>query len=162
MPKKPLDETASAPSSHKRSPIHLVLGLLLLIFGVAALWSGVSSVTDNKQRLYTPNTQLQVEVVSSVEDRKIGLSNRDELAEKAGMLFVFGEGEAGCFWMKDTRIPLDIVWLDSNKKVVYTSKNTTPYSEESLCPDVPATYVLEVNGGKAEQFDLRAGSVLRF
>lgn len=162
MSNKPLrkhdDETESAP----RRPLGLWIGGALILFGVLAVVNGIVGLTDNKQRLLAPKAALTVEIADSPEERTKGLSMRDSLAEKSGMLFIFDSGKANCFWMKDTYIPLDMVWLNDDKEVIYVHENAEPESIQNICPDNPGTYVLEVNAGKASEFGLTPGEKVRF
>ncbi len=83
----------------------------------------------------------------------------------SGMLFVFDREDIYPFWMKNTLISLDIVWMNSYRQVVYISKNT-PSCVTEICPDINpsgnAKYVLEVNGGVADKISLKIGDYLSF
>ena len=130
-PEKQPDATASAP---KRHPIHLALGVVLLLFGGLALVGGIQALLRDERRVIAPKGIITVEVADTPEERSKGLSGREHLEEKRGMLFVFEqESRSHCFWMKDTTISLDIVWLDKDKKVVDVRSRTQPLSEDSLC-----------------------------
>ena len=90
---------------------------------------------------------------------------RDNLEEDRGMLFVFEEEKEWSFWMKNTFIPLDIIWLNREGKVVHIAKNVQPCFEEkclSVNPLSPAKYVLEINGGIADEIDIAVGDSLVF
>ena len=92
---------------------------------------------------------FQVEIADTVAKRQMGLMNRTELAEGEGMLFTFEKPGKHRFWMKDTLIPLDIIWLDVDYNVV--TKITAPPCTADPCPkfspEGPASFVLEVKGG---------------
>ena len=108
---------------------------------------------------------VYVEIANDDELRAQGLMYRDRLAPDAGMLFFFPrEGEYG-FWMKNTRIPLDIIWIGADKRVTHVKFNVPPCTADP-CPSYPpnarSRYVLEVAGGVALQHGLKAGDVLRF
>ena len=119
---------------------------------------------DNQQRLFAPGGIITVEVADTAESRRIGLSNRESLYSNAGMLFVFDETlSTNCFWMKDTLIPLDMVWLDDEKRVVTITENVTPETyPDSFCPDEPAKYGLEINAFRADELRIEDGVELRF
>ena len=105
-----------------------------------------------------------VEIARTQEERTRGLMFRSELPEDRGMLFIFkGEG-IHSFWMKNTYIPLDIIWISAEKEVVFINKNTPPCGEEcpSIIPDKSALYVLEINAGMADKIGLKTGSILDF
>jgi uncharacterized membrane protein (UPF0127 family) len=74
------------------------------------------------------------------------------------MLFVFGHERERSFWMKNTPLPLDIIYIDDEGKVVSVAGRTTPYSTAAIPSHGPAKYVLEVNAGFAEQHGVRPGS----
>lgn len=154
------DATASA---HKRHPVHLLLGSILLLFGVLAVIGGVQALLNDDRRLFAPKGILTVEVADTNEERRIGLSNRESLSENRGMLFVFDTlSVEHCFWMKDTTLSLDIVWLDDQKRIIDVQENTEPLSLESLCPRTKAQYVIEVNAGQAQALGLTVGEQVRF
>jgi len=91
--------------------------------------------------------------------------NRSSLGEDRGMLFVFDQSSNYSFRMKDTLIPLDMIRLDENYKIVYIHKNVLPCVTDA-CPlyasGMPARYVLEVNGGAASKFGLQIGQTMTF
>ena len=101
----------------------------------------------NYKQVCINNKCFDVEVVRSQEDRNKGLMNREELPLNAGMLFIFNEEKEHSFWMKDTLIPLDIIWINKDKEIVHIHHNAEPYSEESI--KAQGLYVLEVNAGQA-------------
>lgn len=109
------------------------------------------------------NTQIQLERVSSPEKLQKGLSDRQSLPQDQGMLFIFNSAGKECFWMKDMNFPLDIIWLNSDKRVVTIKENVAPETyPESFCPDAPAQYVIEVNAGVAKKSNITIGSQLQF
>lgn len=105
--------------------------------------------------------KVMVEVADTQNSRSLGLGGRESLAKNAGMLFVFDTEAKHSFWMKNVKFPIDIVWLDGNKKVIHFVKNAKPDSGENLeifTPPVKAKYVLEVNGGSVEEFGIETGT----
>jgi len=105
------------------------------------------------------NHCFQVEIAKTPQKLKKGLMFRKDLKENQGMLFIFEKEDIYPFWMKNTLIPLDIIWLDSNKKIVYIEKNAQPCKENNVCltitPDKKAKYVLEVLGGVSQKINLK-------
>ena len=83
---------------------------------------------------------------------------RDRLDSDAGMLFVFGDETVRTFWMKNTPLPLDIIFIDAGGRVVNVAQATTPYSESPIRSAGPARYVLEVNAGFARRHGIGPGS----
>lgn len=119
--------------------------------------------TTKTVTLNVQGTTFQLEVVDDPSERQQGLSGRERLVEGTGMLFVFEETGEHCFWMKDMRFSIDMIWLDGNKKVVDIREAVTPESyPESFCPDEPARYVIELNAGAARQAGIAVGSELKF
>ena len=87
---------------------------------------------------------------------------RRELGADSGMLFIFAQDDVRRFWMRNTYIPLDMVFLDSHRVVVGIEENTVPLDETSRGPDAPAQYVVEVRGGAAKQHGLGVGARAEF
>ncbi len=90
---------------------------------------------------------------------------RESLPAKSGMIFLFAESAPHQFWMKNTMIPLDIVWLDASGRVVFVSANTPPCRTDpcpNYGPEAPAASVLEIAGGMAAKEKVAVGSTIRF
>jgi uncharacterized membrane protein (UPF0127 family) len=138
---------------HKlRLPI--VVSLLVSIIGCSA--PKQSSVSFGGHRFL-------VELATTLEQRARGLMYRQHLDEDKGMLFIFEDEEVHPFWMKNTYIPLDMIWIDKNRKVVFISKNTPPSTDEpyrAINPRKKAKYVLELCGGTADKIGLDVGDKL--
>jgi hypothetical protein len=97
---------------------------------------------------------ISIEVADNENERTQGLMYRDSLPSMSGMLFMFPTEEPLSFWMKNTRFSLDIIYIDSERKIVSISKNTTPYSLESIPSAGPAMYVVEVPAGFSNKYGL--------
>jgi len=111
------------------------------------------------------NNCVEVEVVGKEEDMRRGLQFRSFLGESKGMLFVFTESARHAFWMKDTLIPLDMIWLDQDQRIVYIERQVPPCAVDPCAVYVPeqnALYVLEINAGHAGDMGLRVGEQMRF
>jgi uncharacterized membrane protein (UPF0127 family) len=108
--------------------------------------------------------RFMVEVADTADKRSLGLMFRDSMPDDHGMLFIFPGETRRSFWMKNTRIPLDIIYFDSNLVLVSVSENTPP-CRTLKCPaypsDGPAKYVLELNAGKAAELGVKSGDVLK-
>lgn len=108
---------------------------------------------------------FNVELATTPEEREQGLMYRDSLAADAAMLFLFGQEGNYPFWMKNTKIPLDVIWIDKDKKVVFISKNVQPCGAD-YCPDVipagSALYVLEIKAGMAEKIGIKRSDQVSF
>ena len=91
--------------------------------------------------------------------------DRPNLARDSGMLFIFNEEKIYPFWMKNTLIPLDIIWIDSSKKAVYIKHSAQPCGAgdcPNITPDKPANFVLEINGGLCEKLGISEGAQFTF
>lgn len=102
------------------------------------------------------------EVVADPATRAQGLMNRSHLPEQRGMLFVFPTEENQTFWMKNTLIPLDMIFVDSARKVVGMVENAEPLTLESRGIGRPSRYVVEVNGGFVRAQGITAGIPVTF
>lgn len=105
---------------------------------------------------------ILVEVVSSPRMVERGLMYRQHLPPGEGMLFLMGEEEVQSFWMRNTLIPLDMIFIDKHFKVVGIVENAEPRSEISRSVGIPSSYVLEVNGGWSSQNGVAAGTMVKF
>lgn len=101
--------------------------------------------------------QFQVEVVDTPETRARGLMHRTELAPDAGMLFVFERPADVGFWMRNTLIPLDMIFIDRRGRIVHVHHRAQPHDETMISPGQPVTHVLEINGGLAEALGIEPG-----
>ena len=104
---------------------------------------------------------VAVELATTPDARQLGLMYRDELAPGSGMLFIFPASAPQAFWMKNTKIPLDILFIDDTGKIVRLHARTTPFSEESLPSDAPVRFVLEVPGGWCADNGIAEGDAVR-
>lgn len=106
--------------------------------------------------------RVWVEIADTPEARARGLMYRRELAADGGMLFVFPQEERLEFWMKNTLLPLDMIFIGADLRVVGIVERAQPLSTVPRGPGVPAQYVLEVNGGFAASHGLQAGDRVEF
>jgi uncharacterized membrane protein (UPF0127 family) len=107
--------------------------------------------------------RFTVELAETQEKQALGLMFRDQMPSDHGMLFLFPDAARRSFWMKNTRIPLDIFYFSKDLALVSVSENTPP-CRSPRCPSYPssgpAKYVLELNAGKAAELGVQAGDVL--
>ena len=110
--------------------------------------------------------RYSVEVARTEAERARGLMFRDELPAGHGMLFIHEEEGPLAYWMKNTRIPLDILFFDRARRLVSQQRNVPPCDLGDACPpypsDAPAIYVLELNAGEAEKLRLQNGTEIEF
>ena len=105
---------------------------------------------------------FQIEFARTQQETELGLMYRKSMKDNEGMLFVFHEEQPRSFWMRNTYIPLDIIYLDKNKQIVSIAKNATPLSEESRPSEGNAMYVLEINGGLSDKLGLTKGDRMSY
>lgn len=112
----------------------------------------LSIITVGKKR-----HDFTVEVALTPAQQQKGLMNRTEMAKDAGMLFFFGEEAERSFWMKDTLIPLDMIFIGGDGTIVKVHDSAIPNDLTSVKSDSPAAAVLELNGGVAKTLGIKAG-----
>ncbi|MEO6169761.1 MAG: DUF192 domain-containing protein [Lysobacter sp.] len=126
------------------------------------LLAGCASGQDRWVELQ--GSRYRVEVAADQASRAQGLMYRDSLAEGHGMLFIHDREEPQAYWMKNTRIPLDILYFDNQRRLVSQQRGVPPCSAGDRCPPypsgAPARFVLELNAGQAAQMGLRDGAML--
>ncbi len=109
--------------------------------------------------------RFTVEVADDDAERARGLMFRDELPQGHGMVFIHDREEPQAYWMKNTRIPLDILYFDNDRRLVSQQRDVPPCSAGDRCPpypsEAPARYVLELNAGEAAKMSLKNGAELR-
>lgn len=107
-------------------------------------------------------TVIDIEVADDNAEREQGLMYRDTMAENQGMLFLMETEESQAFWMKNTILPLDILYVDSDRRIVSIHKDCVPYSLDQIVSAKPALYVVEVNAGYTRKFGVKVGDLISF
>jgi uncharacterized protein len=105
---------------------------------------------------------FQVEIADTPSKREMGLQYRRDLGRDRGMIFLFPAETQLSFWMKNTPIPLDMIFISGERKIVGIVEQATPFTLEPRAVAAPSKYVLEINGGLAKLRGLKAGDVVRF
>jgi hypothetical protein len=151
----------------KRNPSHPIPAIVPAIIAFTAL--AVASVARAEQprvEITTPDgayrAVLKVEIANNDASREIGLMYRKSLGENDGMLFIFKQPSHQAFWMKNTEIPLDMIFADANGKIVGIVADAAPYSEKILSVNADSQYVLEVSGGFAKHHEIAPGNTMKF
>jgi len=122
-----------------------------------------SHYAQGKVLIDKANLTLNVYVAKSEEERTSGLSPFASLKENEGMAFVFENPGSYGFWMKDMKFAIDMIWLDENTNIVGIKENATPLSyPEVFKPQKVAKYVLEVNSGFVQKYNLKIGDKVTF
>lgn len=105
---------------------------------------------------------IDIEVADDEAQTSQGLMYRKSMAENQGMLFIFDDEQPRSFWMKNTNIPLDIIYADGNGVIGSAQNYATPFSEQSLPSLKPAKYVVEVNAGFWDKYGVKEGDKFAF
>ncbi|WP_420601548.1 DUF192 domain-containing protein [Flagellimonas sp.] len=105
---------------------------------------------------------FDIEIAESEYETQTGLMYRESMENNQGMLFVFDDVAMHSFYMKNTQIPLDIIYIDENLKIVNFQKNAKPFDETGLSSGVPIKYVLEINAGLSDQLGLMVGDSVSY
>ena len=133
--------------------MRFLLSILMILICTACSAGGPSVELGGKR--------FSVEIAASSDEQALGLMYREEMDANHGMLFIFPNEAPRSFWMKNCRIPLDIMYFDKEFNMVSASLNTQP-CRVSRCPNYPsvaaAMYVLELNAGTAEMLGIGPGS----
>lgn len=154
----------------KFTPVSIwIKSLLILVFVFAACKEEKTTAIKTEKIAFTKEGTLQIlkkdslivslaiEIADNDFERETGLMHRSAMAEKHGMLFIQEVQKVQYFYMKNTQIPLDLIFIDEGLNIVSFQENAKPFDESSLSSQVPAKYVLEVNAGLAEQWHLEVG-----
>lgn len=140
--------------------------LLLALLALPAVPSGVGAGEVTFKRLDAVlvtergRFPLRLELARTGAQRARGLMFRRELAADAGMLFDFGRTGPVAMWMKDTYLPLDMLFLDATLRVVWIRERAEPLSLETIQPPLPVAYVLELPAGSVRRYGIAPGSRL--
>ncbi|TXE09904.1 DUF192 domain-containing protein [Seonamhaeicola algicola] len=110
----------------------------------------------------TSKINFDIEIADTDFDIQTGLMYRSSMAQNQGMLFVFNDETERYFYMKNTKIPLDIIYVNAAKTIVSIQKNAKPFDETSLPSNAPAKYVLEINAGLTQTLNIKVGDSLSF
>jgi uncharacterized membrane protein (UPF0127 family) len=134
---------------------------------VKALQDGLQNGSEYlRAKVSIEGYELSAEIPVTGELMSKGLSVKDQLRENESMLFVFEEPLRHTFWMKDMKFPIDIIWLDSNGKIVHIEENLMPCPLVLICPsyapNADSQYVLETIAGFAQRHNISLGTTIKF
>ena len=140
--------------------------LLLTLFVLHGCGSLEATTTYTSKTIMIHTQAQTVSVVAEVADtdskRMLGLMNRESLDSDKGMLFVFDTEDEHSFWMKNTLISLDLIFINNDKKIVYIEESATPLSESRIQASENSRYVLEVSGGYCHEHNVEVGDIVSF
>jgi uncharacterized membrane protein (UPF0127 family) len=145
----------------------IALAIVATIFTVLLLGCGRSLPAGYQWVDLPDGTRIEAETKLTPEGQAQGMMFRTSLADDKGMLFVHAIEEKSPYWMFQCEIPLDIIWMDRNRRIVEISADTPPCRETAdKCPtyggSAPSLFVLELAGGMAKKYNLKVGDTLRF
>lgn len=168
----------------KKNPIYLIFVLLLMAgltwqllkdenapergsSGFHRNFSGPEFQNEGQLFFLHPGTRdtlesISIEVADTPEKISRGLMYRTELGSHEGMLFVYNQERNRTFWMKNTEISLDILFIDGANRIVHIARHTIPYSRDPITSVEPAKYVLEVNAGFCNKAKIESGYRVEF
>lgn len=139
--------------------------IAIMLAGIVSFWSCAIRQEAEKDQVCFKNNCFDVEIVSSPEEIQRGLMFRKSLSPNKGMLFVFPDNTIHHFWMKNTLIPLDMIWLDTTKNVLHVEHNVPPCQTDP-CPSYghnqSSMYVLEINAGESARRPIKVGDSAEF
>ena len=151
-----------------RKPMSFVI-VLVSLFILEGISKGYYKSGDLKYQrkivVKIKDKPFLMDIAKTSEERNLGLMYKESLDSNKGMIFIYNKEKKHPFWMKNTMIPLDIIWLNKSKQVVYISKNTQPCKQNdclSIKPNRRAIYVLEINANLSDKLGLSIGDLIEF
>jgi uncharacterized protein len=144
------------------SRFRLVFPVLLLLFPVAALGTELATFQRSSLTIDTDHgpQRFSVEIAQTPQEQEQGLMFRRSLPADAGMLFDFGTTQPAEFWMKNTLIPLDMLFIAADGTIADIHERAVPLSEATIYSKVPVRAVLELNGGTVARLGIHLGDVV--
>jgi uncharacterized membrane protein (UPF0127 family) len=162
----PLPRAGEGAAKRRVRASAVAMLLLLLACSRGTTNTPTSPVNPSGARVIFPDGHVvRVELAADLATRAQGLMHRDRLPDGTGMLFIFPVTSHYSFWMKNTLIPLDMIWISEDRRVVHVKHGVPPCQADpcpSYSPGAPARYVLEVGSGVARAHGVDAGVTLQF
>lgn len=158
--------------NNNKTKLFIIYGLTFLVFALTSF--GITLITtkapnnSSKEMSTTSSKEIKMEfekleLMRTPEEQAQGMQNRTEFCNRCGMLFIFEEPQELNFWMKNTLFPIDIIYLDTNKKVVKRIvKPKLNNTEITYSSDSDAKYALEIPSTRADELNIKAGDKLLF
>ncbi len=142
--------------------IILIISPILIVIAGILIWRLFFYLPpSNYVKIKIKNIDYKIELAKTTTQKSKGLSGRETLCKNCGMLFIFGLETNLPFWMKDTLIPLDMIWLDKEYKVVDIQTATEINSAKLYQNKIPAKYVLELNANDSQKINLNIGDIIQ-
>jgi len=154
---------STQPPPRKSRILSLVVGLTAVGFGGYLILNTLNNGDQTVFRVAGGSTYV-IEVADEDDERYQGLSDRDSIGEREGMLFVYDSPANYFFVMRGMRFPLDFIWIDSDKTIIEITKDIEPatYPEQVFSSREPSQYILEVNAGTAVREGWSVGDKVEF
>jgi len=137
----------------------ITLSLLIIVISLFLI-----SCNNTEPQVCISGTCVNVEIADNQNERNFGLMFREELDEDRGMIFVYEESDTYTFWMKNTLIPLDMIWINEDNVIVHIAEAEPCKADPcpTYGPEEPAKYILEVNQGFSQEQDINIGDEVNF
>lgn len=141
----------------------LIAGVVLLIIASAVAYM-VSATRPTVEVKIGSSGVYKLWIADDENSRILGLAGVESLPPNGGLLMDFGKDDPAGIWMKDMKVPLDIVWLDAEKKVIYIVTNASPdlSTTKTFTPPKPARYVVELSAGSVKNSAIKVGNTAEF
>lgn len=142
-----------------------IIGIFFAVAVILVILLLPGSGTQKQGSVCVKENCFTVEIAKTFAQQQLGLMNRQSLDGGKGMLFIFGKEDIYPFWMKNTLIPLDIIWIDENKNIVFIKEKAEPCKTAScpfIIPLAKAKYVLEINAGLVKEYGFVVGDRVRW
>ncbi len=145
--------------------ILIVIVIGLIAYTKISTWPSLNTSDKNMITFSIKSKLFKLEKAITLIQKASGLSNRTSLCENCGMIFIYSEEGIYPFWMKDTLIPLDMIWVNKKGEVVdiftaYPEPGVPLYKLKNYTNSSPAKYIIELNANQAQQLNLRKGDIL--
>lgn len=137
------------------------LSLMLSLVIRTAAFAAETATTGTMKVMSADRTHMfDIEIADEPNERSRGLMHRETLPEDHGMLFIYPRDQRASFWMKNTLIPLDMLFISSDGRILQIARETTPFSLEPVRSRDPVRAVLEINGGLSDRLGIAAGDTV--
>lgn len=172
MVKKQTKSQKQNENNKKARTKNILIGVVILVIAAFLIFNNFLKDSQHKMEYYTftkegelifsdslgnTKTKIDIEIADDEYQRQLGLMNRKEMNENQGMLFIFPRQDYLSFWMRNTLISLDMIFVDESKTVVTIHKNTKILSDTSYPSSKPAKYVVEVVAGFTDKHNIQIG-----
>jgi uncharacterized membrane protein (UPF0127 family) len=147
----------------KRLFIVGIAALIVILLALGALFftqpeqSPAAPETSHVVLIGNGTVRMNVEIADTPGEWASGLMNRTSMPQDAGMIFIFGNEAPRYFWMENTLIPLDMIFIASNLTIIDIHENAVPLCEDIIASSGPCKYVLEINGGQCAESGIEVG-----